>query len=298
MRGARGVSGSHGGLWALLLLVATVHPAEAGGDSKQRADNAGALPIAAAAGPVNVQTVIFADRRSAPVRVVRGLPRPTLPVRRAARFHRLPPAPATAPEPVSTQIVSFTDGTATRVTVIRGASFMPVSLVRRLDSLQPPRVETVKFTDPALPSVRIVRGPSMSQQFAVDLFAPANAGELDRVAFAVDGIESRHGTDLRMWRPEVSGPQGPMQISAAAAFDVGGGDRFDLRQNRMLGRAYLAQMFERYGNWVDALAAYNWGPGNVDQWIAGGHNPAQLPPEVIWYVSKALRDALILTAGR
>ena len=51
------------------------------------------------------------------------------------------------------------------------------------------------------------------------------------------------------------GPQGPMQVGAVAAFDVGGGDRFDLQQNRRLGRAYLAQMFLRYGNWPDALAA-------------------------------------------
>src|ERR1700687_1250435 len=52
--------------------------------------------------------------------------------------------------------------------------------------------------------------------------------------------------------------------------DGGGGARFDLRSNRLLGRAYLAQMFRRYGNWGDALAAYNWGPGNLDQWIAAG----------------------------
>jgi soluble lytic murein transglycosylase-like protein len=65
-----------------------------------------------------------------------------------------------------------------------------------------------------------------------------------------------------------------MQVSAAAALDVGGGDRFDLRQNRLLGRAYLAQMFRHYGNWPDALAAYNWGPANVDLWIAAGRAAA------------------------
>jgi hypothetical protein len=32
---------------------------------------------------------------------------------------------------------------------------------------------------------------------------------LDRVATAVDGAESSHGTDLNMWRPDASGPQGP-----------------------------------------------------------------------------------------
>jgi hypothetical protein len=64
---------------------------------------------------------------------------------------------------------------------------------------------------------------------------------LDRVASAVDGAESSHGSDMAMWRPDPSGPQGPMQVSEAAATDVGGGDRFDALQNRAIGRAYLLQ---------------------------------------------------------
>ena len=49
------------------------------------------------------------------------------------------------------------------------------------------------------------------------------ATPLDRVAIAVDGAESSHGEDRGMWRPDPSGPQGPMQVSEAAATDVGGG---------------------------------------------------------------------------
>jgi hypothetical protein len=131
---------------------------------------------------------------------------------------------------------------------------------------------------------------------AVALFDAAGDDELDRIAFAVDGIESRHGADLAMWRPEFDAPQGPMQVSLAAAIDVGGGDRFDPQQNRLLGRAYLAQMFRRYGNWPDALAAYNWGPANVDTWIAGGRNAEALPPGVAWYIRHALRDAMVTAA--
>ena len=91
---------------------------------------------------------------------------------------------------------------------------------------------------------------------------------LDRVAYAVEEAESNHGADPQMWGPAPNGPQGPMQVSAAAAADVGGGDRFDERENRALGRAYLAQMYRRYGSWSDAVAAYNWGPGNMDSWIS------------------------------
>jgi soluble lytic murein transglycosylase-like protein len=86
-----------------------------------------------------------------------------------------------------------------------------------------------------------------------------------------------------------------MQVSLKAAIDVGGGDRFDVRENRLLGRAYLAQLSRRYGNWADALAAYNWGPTNLDQWIAAGRRPENLPLDVARYVERALRDALLST---
>ena len=139
-----------------------------------------------------------------------------------------------------------------------------------------------------------MRGGCAVRIAGVALFGAASGGELDRVAFAVDGVESGHGSNLAMWRPELDGPQGPMQVSAAAAFDVGGGDRFDLRQNRLLGRAYLARLYQSYGNWPDAIAAYNWGPGNLDQWIAAGRPVDRLPLETARYLLRVLRDALLL----
>jgi membrane-bound lytic murein transglycosylase MltF len=48
-----------------------------------------------------------------------------------------------------------------------------------------------------------------------------------------------------MWRPNLTGPQGPMQVSEKAARDVGGGDRSDIAQNRTIGRAYLALLYPR-----------------------------------------------------
>ena len=119
-------------------------------------------------------------------------------------------------------------------------------------------------------------------------FVSGGAAALERIAYAVDGAESSHGADSRMWRPDPDGPQGPMQVSAAAAADVGGGDRFDGRQNRALGRAYLAQMYRRYGSWFDAVAAYNWGPGNMDSWISGGRPFDKLPLAVEQYRIRVL----------
>lgn len=111
---------------------------------------------------------------------------------------------------------------------------------------------------------------------------------LDRVAFAVEGAESGHGADPQMWGPNPNGPQGPMQVSAAAAEDVGGGNRFDETENRALGRAYLAQMYRRYGSWPDAVAAYNWGPGHMDSWISDGRPFDKFPPAAEIYRIRVL----------
>jgi hypothetical protein len=119
------------------------------------------------------------------------------------------------------------------------------------------------------------------------------ATALDRIAVAVDGVESSHGTDPKMWRSDPDGPQGPMQVSAAAAEDVGGGDRFDEPQNRALGRAYLALMYRRYGSWPDAIAAYNWGPGNMNSWISGGRAFNKLPPAVERYRMRVLLGSFL-----
>jgi len=118
--------------------------------------------------------------------------------------------------------------------------------------------------------------------------AATPGSELDRVAAAVDAAESSHGTDRAMWRPDPAGPQGPMQVTAAAATDVGGGDRFDIEQNRALGRAYLAQMYHRFGSWADAVAAYNWGPARLGLWIAEGRPPQGLPFGVARYQIRVL----------
>src|SRR3990167_8986143 len=52
-----------------------------------------------------------------------------------------------------------------------------------------------------------------------------------------------------------------------------------------LGQDYMGAMLKRYGGNVEhALAAYNWGPGNTDKWIAAGANPSKLPRETQGYI--------------
>jgi hypothetical protein len=118
----------------------------------------------------------------------------------------------------------------------------------------------------------------------------AKHGELDRIAAAVEGAESSHGRDRLMWKPNLPGPQGPMQVTLAASRDVGSTDRFDMAANRQIGRDYLAALFHRYGNWPDTVAAYNWGPGNLERWIAAGRPPAAMAAPIQSYIERVLHE--------
>ena len=120
--------------------------------------------------------------------------------------------------------------------------------------------------------------------------SPAARSALDRVTDAVEGIESSHSRDPLMWRPNLPGPQGPMQVTAAAVLDAGGGNRFDPQENRQIGRAYLAALFRRYGNWTEAIAAYYWGPGNLNHWIAAGRRSAELSASVRVYLDRITHE--------
>lgn len=204
--------------------------------------------------------------------------------------------------PGTIEIVNFTDSREPRVRVVRGGAALSATPAAQDKSPLAPEGSradgemVVAFADPRQPPVTVLRG-RVFESSDIALFSPTNGLDLDRVAFAVDGAESSHGTDQRMWRPDLDGPQGPMQVSAAAAFDLGGGDRFDLGENRSLGRAYLARLYGHYGNWPDAIAAYNWGPGNLDGWIAGGRPADALPLEVEHYRDHVLHETGLPTTA-
>lgn len=78
-----------------------------------------------------------------------------------------------------------------------------------------------------------------------------------------------------------AGAQGLMQLMPATARSLGVNDSFDPEQNVMAGTRFLRDLLNRYNGKLDsALAAYNWGPGNVDK------RPDHLPRETRDYLAR------------
>ena len=83
-----------------------------------------------------------------------------------------------------------------------------------------------------------------------------------------------------------AGAQGLMQLMPDTAKDMGVDDPFNVQQNVRGGTRYYAQMLTKYGgDERKALAAYNWGPANLDK-VNGDVSKA--PAETQAYVQTVL----------
>jgi hypothetical protein len=87
-----------------------------------------------------------------------------------------------------------------------------------------------------------------------------------------------------------AGAQGVMQLEPPTAAQYGVTNPFDAAQNISAGVHYLADLIGQFGDLVKAVAAYNWGPGNVSNAITryGGNWLSAAPAETQNYVQAIL----------
>lgn len=124
----------------------------------------------------------------------------------------------------------------------------------------------------------------------VDLItAEANRQGVDpNLAIEVANAES----GLNPNTPDSSaGAVGLFQLEPATAAGLGVNPR-DVNQNIQGGVAYLGQMLGKFGSIATALAAYDWGPGNVATAVGkwGAAFLSHAPSETQNYVAKILRN--------
>ncbi len=82
-----------------------------------------------------------------------------------------------------------------------------------------------------------------------------------------------------------AGARGLMQLMPQTAVELGVTNSFDPAQNIMGGTSYLRSLLDRYrGDVKLALAAYNWGMGNLEK------RPGSMPQETKNYVAKVERQ--------
>jgi hypothetical protein len=110
---------------------------------------------------------------------------------------------------------------------------------------------------------------------------------------------ARTESGVCQWAPNGSvitssaGAIGVMQLEPATAAQLGV-DPTDVNQNIKGGITYLKQLYQQYGSWDLALAAYNWGPGNLSNAIASA---SSIPGQVANYVKGILGMGTVYNAG-
>ena len=137
------------------------------------------------------------------------------------------------------------------------------------------------------------QGAAMQRDSQPEGGDPVSSGSFGKLVNIVLGLEGGGTLD----NPKVSprGARGPMQVMPGTNVDPGFGvtparDNSEAERARV-GKDYLAAMLKRYGNDpAKALAAYNGGPGRLDEALAGGSGwLSRLPKETRDYVRNGMK---------
>lgn len=125
---------------------------------------------------------------------------------------------------------------------------------------------------------------------SVRTMAPASYDGIIQKAAAAHGVDPdlvaavvRTESSFNPKATSPAGAMGLMQLMPGTARELGVSDPYDPEQNVMGGTKYLKQLLQRYhGRKELALAAYNWGPGNMER------HPQEMPRETRNYVTKVM----------
>jgi len=144
------------------------------------------------------------------------------------------------------------------------------------------RAKPAAVAPEAVPSVvRLRRTPDRSEPYEPIIRQASKTYGVDEgLIRAVIRAES----NFRNESTSPKGAMGLMQLMPKTAKDLGVRDAYDPRENIMGGTRYLKSLLDRYGGDVPtALAAYNWGMGNVER------HPEKLPRETRVYIDRIQR---------
>lgn len=154
-------------------------------------------------------------------------------------------------------------------------------------SLIPVDLQPLQLLDDAMTAIRSTLGlwrPPAK-------YAPAIAAAEDRHGIPRDMLarllwqESRYREDIITGRVRSPvGAAGIAQFMPATAAELGI-DPLNPMQAIDAAGLYLSRLYRRFGNWTEALAAYNWGQGNVSR-----KGIANAPRETRNYYSQILAD--------
>lgn len=146
-----------------------------------------------------------------------------------------------------------------------------------MESFIPPQGGAAK---PTAAKVNIdARGRCDDLETVIGRAAAASGVDPDLVR-SVIRVESNFNPDSTSQK----GAMGLMQLMPETARELGVRNAYDPEENIRAGTRYLGMLLKRYGGNVDmALAAYNWGMGNLER------RPAQMPAETKSYIQNVTR---------
>lgn len=149
-----------------------------------------------------------------------------------------------------------------------------------------------KPTHPTAPTDEVAGDMHTEKQISED--AQSSVGAEGKYASIIASAAASHDLDPKLIEAVIRtesgfnadavssvGAQGLMQLMPGTAAELGVSNAFNPGQNIQAGSRYLKQLMDRYdGDTGLALAAYNWGMGNLER------HPERMPQETVNYVAK------------